>query len=291
MSKPSSWQLKPGAKRIILTQNELNYYKDNPLCSGLYPTAVGYYPVASGHYMNRKIHDDWLFLYCISGKGRLSIDSVSYEVQPGDLIVLPFGLAHAYKSCENEPWSIYWTHFEGDLSPCFINEIPSDQIPVFPIGISSDFVSDWHEMLSIIEEGHDHSRLIRLAGMFRKIITYIVTTRQRQALYSSLLDPDKIIQYFEQHIHNSICLEDLAAEFNMSKYHFLHTFRGMFGMPPIKYFLMMKMKHACNLLNSTSLCIKEISVHLGYENQLYFSRLFKQNIGYSPKHYRSLYKG
>jgi AraC family transcriptional regulator of arabinose operon len=46
------------------------------------------------------------------------------------------------------------------------------------------------------------------------------------------------------------------------------------------------MQRACRLLEDTGLSIKEISSKLGYDDQFYFSRVFKSINGIAPSDYR-----
>ena len=57
-------------------------------------------------------------------------------------------------------------------------------------------------------------------------------------------------------------------------------------MPPIDYFLHLKMQKACQLLFSQDMKIKQVALQLGYEDQYYFSRIFKKYMGMSPEQYR-----
>ena len=49
----------------------------------------------------------------------------------------------------------------------------------------------------------------------------------------------------------------------------------------------MKMEHACHLLDTSQMSVKEVAASLGYEDQLYFSRVFSKTIGLSPRAYRA----
>ena len=57
-------------------------------------------------------------------------------------------------------------------------------------------------------------------------------------------------------------------------------------MSPAQYILSLRMVNAQSLLERTTYNIKEISEIVGYENPLYFSRVFKKEIGESPAQYR-----
>jgi len=75
-----------------------------------------------------------------------------------------------------------------------------------------------------------------------------------------------------------------------SSSHFSIVFRKATGMPPIDYFINLKMQKACQLLDMDESRIKEVAHNLGYEDQYYFSRLFKKYMGISPEQYRTSVK-
>lgn len=51
--------------------------------------------------------------------------------------------------------------------------------------------------------------------------------------------------------------------------------------------MLLKIKKACDLLDTTDMKVNQISLYLGFDDQYYFSRLFTKIMGTSPKHYRS----
>lgn len=73
---------------------------------------------------------------------------------------------------------------------------------------------------------------------------------------------------------------------NMSLYGFIHTFTEKFGISPYQYLLNIRISKASFLLSQTDISISEISHSVGYEDQFYFSRLFKKHTGKSPTQFR-----
>ena len=57
-------------------------------------------------------------------------------------------------------------------------------------------------------------------------------------------------------------------------------------MTPMQYILSIRIANAQNLLETTGYTISEIAAIVGYDNPLYFSRIFKKQKGLSPKEYR-----
>ena len=68
---------------------------------------------------------------------------------------------------------------------------------------------------------------------------------------------------------------------------FIRCFRAYTGYPPRQYLIRLKVNRARELLSYSSYNISEIARLVGYDNPLYFSRVFSQNMGCSPSEYRS----
>lgn len=54
----------------------------------------------------------------------------------------------------------------------------------------------------------------------------------------------------------------------------------------IEYLTDVRMEKAKELLRNSSKSIKEICLEVGYADSSYFSRIFKKNVGVSPKEYK-----
>ena len=83
----------------------------------------------------------------------------------------------------------------------------------------------------------------------------------------------------------------VARHTGISKQHLIHLFKRETALPPIEYFLRMKMQRAAQLLDLTDLSVKEIGHAVGMTDPYYFSRLFKQMMGHSPSRYREIPNG
>ena len=66
------------------------------------------------------------------------------------------------------------------------------------------------------------------------------------------------------------------------------TFKKYTGETPLQFLIKLRLDTAKNLLKSTTCTVNEISEMIGYDNPLYFSRLFSKHVGISPQKYRSL---
>jgi AraC-like DNA-binding protein len=83
---------------------------------------------------------------------------------------------------------------------------------------------------------------------------------------------------------------ELAAKAGYSLTTFRRRWVESFGRPPADSLRHLRLTEACRLLVETQLLIKEIAALTGFEDELYFSRRFRQDIGHSPREYRRIYR-
>ena len=77
----------------------------------------------------------------------------------------------------------------------------------------------------------------------------------------------------------------------MSVSWFLRNFKQILKKSPMQYLLSIRINNAAVLLETTDYNINEISTIVGYDNPLYFSRLFRKQKGLSPSDYRKAMTG
>ena len=93
-------------------------------------------------------------------------------------------------------------------------------------------------------------------------------------------------RYFQEHYNEDINIEEYALSRNMSVSYFLKKFKEVTTKSPMQYILGIRINNAVSLLESTDYNVTEISTIIGYDNPLYFSRIFKKQKGVSPSDYR-----
>jgi AraC-like DNA-binding protein len=101
---------------------------------------------------------------------------------------------------------------------------------------------------------------------------------------------EKSVRYMAEHLNQPLQASDLATVANLSLSHYFALFKRTIGCAPIDFFIRMRMKRACHLLETTSLNVKEIAGRLGYDDPFYFSRLFKSVNGVAPSDYRAAHQ-
>ena len=98
----------------------------------------------------------------------------------------------------------------------------------------------------------------------------------------------KAIKYIKENYDKTITAEKLAEVVNLSPVYFSHLFKKHTGMKMTDYITDYKMQIAKNKLLETDLSINEIAVSVGFQEQRYFSKRFKQIVGMTPTEFRQM---
>ena len=127
-----------------------------------------------------------------------------------------------------------------------------------------------------------------IASLFNDILLLVDRQQheQKKATGNVQEQIERAAAYFNENYNTKISIDDYAESLHISTNWFIHNFKQYAGMSPAQYILSLRMVNAQSLLERTTYNIKEISEIVGYENPLYFSRVFKKEIGKSPAQYR-----
>ncbi len=100
----------------------------------------------------------------------------------------------------------------------------------------------------------------------------------------------KVQDYIEQHLGESLTLEELSRAAGFSKYHFSRIFQSILHEPLAHYVNRIRMENALFLLaHRTDQNMTDIAYELGFTDSAVFSRAFRNYHGISPREYRKEY--
>ena len=95
-----------------------------------------------------------------------------------------------------------------------------------------------------------------------------------------------ILRYIKEHIHANMNLAELSSKLSISKSIILNVFKNEAGITPGRYIDELIITKAKKLLLYRDLSIKDISDKLGFCDQFYFSKRFKEKTGHTPSQFR-----
>jgi AraC-like DNA-binding protein len=94
------------------------------------------------------------------------------------------------------------------------------------------------------------------------------------------------IRYIRDHYDQPITVDDLAAEVRLTRSSYTRQFKGITGKLPLDYVNAVRLEHSKLLLQLTDDRLHDIAQNVGFNNEYYFGRRFKQYTGVSPGLYR-----
>ncbi|MFC4402218.1 response regulator [Gracilibacillus xinjiangensis] len=97
-------------------------------------------------------------------------------------------------------------------------------------------------------------------------------------------------EYVKHHFHQTITLDEVAEQVNLSSYYLSKLFKESFGVTFIEYLTELRMNKAKTFLLNGATPLKEIALNIGYKDPNYFSRVFKKEVGLSPSEFRHKYQ-
>lgn len=289
MSAFSNWPLSTGSCRLDLRDQCLSKGAFHPLFANFVVTAAGFYHRAAGHFMRRSEHDEHLVGYVTSGHGYLQIGhslEAIYEIGPGSLWWIPPNVPHYYYAAPDQPWSVYWAHLQKSEATNIYNLIGFHEEPVVQIGVSMDQIQGFERILSSLNhESSSVSQLVAASASLRAWLCEAAVILEQEGDRREPL-VERANKVFADNLRQKFSLEDIAAEFHLSKFHFSRKYKKLTGKSPANAFMEYKINHACELIQRDESNISQISYQLGFNDEAYFAKVFAKYIGLSPSKYR-----
>jgi len=280
----------PGQISIVLPDKIIGLIKGNPLISDLYLTDIGYYPQARHHFRERpKGSIQFILIYCVDGQGEIRLGEISYSVLADHYFIIPAGMAHAYHSDEQNPWSIYWIHFSGMKAGLFARfACQSLAIDRSKTSRTSDRIDLFSEILRNLDRGFSIETLEYINLCLNYLLASFTHLSQfRLVKQAGENDPiAQSINFMLENLSKKLKLGEIAKETGLSASHYSRLFLNRTGHPPIDYFIQLKIQRACRLLDNYGWTIADVSRETGFDDQFYFSRVFRKVMDMSPAEYR-----
>ena len=234
--------------------------------------------------------NDYQLLYIAAGKGKFYFKGSKEPtiVTKGNMILFRPGEPQVYYYYAVDKTEVYWVHFTGWKVEEYLEryELPHDE-NVFYTGVSPDYPWIYNQMireLQLQRVNHEDMISLYMHHIFITINRYI--KERRETKNDTINDIERAAHYFKDNYNKQISIEQYAAEHLMSVNWFIHSFKSVMKMSPMQYIISLRIAMAKGYLENSAKNIAEISNEVGYENALYFSRLFRKYTGMTPTEYR-----
>ncbi len=96
----------------------------------------------------------------------------------------------------------------------------------------------------------------------------------------------KILDYINDHYTEKITLEDVADEVGLSRFRVAHLIKEVTGKTIIQHIRQLRIQRAIQLLETTDTHYADVAYELGFSDQSYFIKQFREHTGTTPAKYR-----
>ncbi|MBD8925878.1 MAG: AraC family transcriptional regulator [[Eubacterium] rectale] len=96
----------------------------------------------------------------------------------------------------------------------------------------------------------------------------------------------EMITYIRQNYTREISLQEFGMQFHLSEKYISRYFKEHFHITLSQYINHLRLEHARQLLQESTVPVTEVALQSGYQNVSYFIRCFKKMYGVSPLKYR-----
>ncbi|MEN8254870.1 MAG: helix-turn-helix domain-containing protein [Verrucomicrobiota bacterium] len=226
------------------------------------------------------------------------------EISMGDVFVIPPMHLHSYEVPKASGIEVLNILF--DLKKLEINTRDLGQIPGFhalfslrgtkhgepylklsakDLAFVNSIVEDMEREQEEMAPGYE----FYLGTKLRELIVFLSRHYSHVASPSgkSILKLGGLISYMERHLGEEIRFGALAEEIHMSPTSLRRDFNEAFGCSPMAYLQQLRVKKAMLLLADATKSISDVAFEVGFNDSGYFSRVFKQETGETPKKFRA----
>ena len=222
-------------------------------------------------------HNNWEIVLNLEGEGTTIIGDKEHYFYPGTIICISPNIPHS-KNSENNFKDIFIQ--ASDFS---IRE--TNDVVIFTDDEEKSFETLMYLALRIFHKKEENYALI--------VNSLYETMQQLLLSWSENKQKNENIELFKNELINNFTnpefeISDAMKKTSYCNDHFRRCFKKDTGITPISYLIHLRIEYAKKLLKQKSymkMTISEISLLSGFYDSHYFSRLFKNKVGYTPQDY------
>ena len=119
---------------------------------------------------------------------------------------------------------------------------------------------------------------------FWEVLVGLIRDSRKEQHYSKPVA--KSIDYITSRFNSKVTLEDLAKETELTPNYLATIFKQETGLTVVEYLTRFRIESACALLSQTEYTYLQIALSLGFCTQSYFTKVFREYVGCTPRVYR-----
>ncbi|MFV0529203.1 MAG: helix-turn-helix domain-containing protein [Lachnospiraceae bacterium] len=249
---------------------------------------VGRQKCSPGHSWGPGVRNHYLIHHVIAGRGCYQVAGVTYRLRAGDTFLIYPELEVLYYADYEEPWEYAWVGFNGTealpllratdftkSAPCLYQKLPTDLITA--------------QMMDIYRpQEHSLAQAVAMTGSLYTLLSTLIGGSSKAALAKSVTPDyvDTAIAYILTTYSYPLTIEAIAQHAGVSRSSLFRAFQTKLGISPKEFLTRYRIEQACHLLKDTRLTVAAVAHSVGFESNLYFSKVFHKYMHKTPTDYR-----
>lgn len=265
-----------------------SYYAQDKLLSSLSVYNVGSQKCTPGFQWGPGVRDHYLIHHVLQGKGKFETQGKVYHLKQGDTFLIYPDMEACYRADEEDPWEYTWVGFDGTDAFSLLNHTDfSEGSPVLEqASLSEEIARRIGQVYHV--KGNSFYDAVAMTGALYSMIAMLMENSshdiRQKNLQSELVE--RAMRYTEEHYSYPITVEDIAEYAGVCRSYLYRVFQKKIKKSPKDYLEECRIRQACQLLGTDSISVTAVAHSVGYEDNLYFSKVFKKKVGITPSDFR-----
>lgn len=225
---------------------------------------------------------DYQLIYIYKGAGHFFLDQ--------RWTVLPAGNVVLYRPMEPQQYSyyakdkpeIYWIHFTGSQCEAALHKYSIENCY---IGENLSVKLLFQYMITELQLKKLHYETVVLANFSILLTTIRRSVEQTLRPCENNFTIDRLICELNSKYMQDWSISSMADYCKLSNSYFSHMFKERMGVSPIRYLNHLRIEKAKDFLMTNSMSVATAAQLAGFDDPLYFSRVFKKATGIAPNEF------
>ncbi|MBQ6517304.1 MAG: AraC family transcriptional regulator [Anaerolineaceae bacterium] len=232
--------------------------------------------------------DHYVMYYVNEGKGSITVRNAAKKIEAGQGFVVFPGVETRIQSHYKETMNVTWVAFSGYLVDRYLSRA---NLSVYEPVFTDDETGEGKKFFSALLDASLHfpNRYCKIMSQLYGLIGFLIDIAgpmPKQDTTTPEFYLMRALDFIDRNYHESISVADIAANIGVSRKTLNNVFSTLTGFSPKDYLIYYRISKAVDLLRDQNLSIEMISDSVGYNDQFYFSKQFKSNVGLTPSECR-----
>ena len=232
----------------------------------------------------------YILYFVNEGRGSVTARHVTFKVEAGQGFVVFPGVETQFQSHYKDTMNVTWVAFSGYLVDRYLSRANlSVYEPVFSDNAAGEVHACFNALLAAAQRFPNRycKIMAQLYSIFGFLLDNVMPETRAEAVTPELYLV-RTLDFIDTNYFEKITIEDIAAGVGVSRKTLAAVFSSLTGFTPKDYLIYYRLSKAVDLLRDTSMSIDTIASSVGYNDQFYFSKQFKTNVGMTPSECRRL---